>query len=67
MRARTRPHKKKDSAFADFGATGFGAGFFVKQQWLLAEYDRPEINGRAKRYCALWRATHEIHVKLARA
>jgi hypothetical protein len=41
MRARTRPHKKKESAFADFGATGFGAGFFVKQQWLLAEYDTP--------------------------
>src|ERR1700687_3318491 len=31
MRARTRPHKKKESSFADFGATRFwGASFLVK-------------------------------------
>lgn len=29
MRARARPHKKKESSFADFGATGF-ARFFCE-------------------------------------
>jgi hypothetical protein len=60
-----RPHKEKDSSFADFGEARFGAGDLSDSNngsW--RNTTRREINGRAMRYNTSWHATREIRVKL---